>query len=187
MQYKVPQNIDLEDKIVGPLTLAQFLYLLFGGLIVYIAYQLFFLNARAVFFLIALPVGLLSLGLAFVKIYDRPLPQFIKHAISFVSAPRERVWHKEEALEGQSVVTGPTAKKTEVPGQVKQLPQTDLANLSQILDTYGKVPAAPVQGPVSPVSTAQPPIPNPTAGPAETPKKPPAPSAPKEGQPSGQT
>lgn len=135
-QYKVPQNIFMEDHIIGPLTMWQFLYLLFGGLIVYIAYQFFYQSAPGLFFLIAIPVSLLALGAAFVKIHDRPLPIFIKNGISFALSPRYRVWHKVEAMEGTSVITGPTAKK-EAPQEAKQLPGSDLAKLSEILDTYG--------------------------------------------------
>ncbi len=142
MQYKVPQNIFMEDKIIGPLTLWQFLYLLFGGLIVYISYQFLYANARGLFFVIAAPVSLVSLGAAFVKIHDRPLPTFIKNAISFASRPRQRVWHKEEAFEGTSVITGATVKKIAAPSQAKQLPQADLAKLSEILDTYGRPSSA---------------------------------------------
>ena len=138
MQYKVPQNIFMEDRIIGPLTLWQFLYLLFGGLIVYITYQFLYESARGLFFVIALPVILLALGMAFVKIRDRPLPTFIKNAIAFALSPRARVWHKEEGLEGTSVVTGATVKKVQPPPAGKQLPGSDLAKLSEILDTYGK-------------------------------------------------
>lgn len=146
MQYKVPQNIFMEDRIIGPLTLWQFLYLLFGGLIVYISYQFLYNNARVLFFIIAAPVSLISLGAAFVKIHDRPLPTFIKNAISFALKPRERVWHKEESLEGTSVIVGATQKKQEAPQQAKQLPPTELAKLSEILDTYGEPKQAGLPG-----------------------------------------
>lgn len=156
MQYKVPQNIFMEDHIIGPLTMWQFLYLLFGGLIVYIAYQFFYQSAPGLFFLIAIPVSLLALGAAFVKIHDRPLPTFIKNAIAFAFTPRERVWHKEESLEGTSVVTGATVPKVQAPPQSKQLPGSGLAKLSEILDTYGKPTSAlPVKGTTSSPDTSE--------------------------------
>jgi len=150
-QYKVPQNIFMEDHIIGPLTMWQFLYLLFGGLIDYIAYQFFWQSARGLFFLVAFPTTLLALGMALVKIHDRPLPVFIKNAIAFALSPRYRVWHKIEAMEGTSVISAPTAKK-EAPQEAKQLPQGELAKLSGIVDTYGKPsPALPPQGTPSPL------------------------------------
>jgi hypothetical protein len=120
----------------------QFIYLIAGGLVDYIAYQFFFENARVIFWIIAFPVTIITLGLAFVKVYDRPLGTFIKHAISFSLTPRERTWHKEESLETGSAITGPTVKKKAAPPPAKQLPQGDLAQLSQILDTYGKSSSA---------------------------------------------
>jgi len=164
MQYKVPQNIFMEDKIIGPLTLWQFLYLLFGGLIVYIAYQFLYQSARPLFFVIAAPVTLLALGAAFVKIHDRPLPTFIKNAIAFLLTPRERVWHKEESLEGTSVISAATQAKVQAPRQVKQLPPSELAKLSEILDTQeGRSQAAGtsnVPRPSSPVEGSSPQKPN---------------------------
>lgn len=116
----------------------QFIYLLFGGLIVYICYQFFYLNARLIFFIIAMPVALLSLGLAFVKVYDQPLGTFIKHAIQFSLTPKRRVWHKEETLEGESVVSGATVKKPVSPPPQKRLSSVELEKLLEILDTTGR-------------------------------------------------
>jgi hypothetical protein len=158
MQYKVPQNIDLEDKIVGPLTLAQFLYLLFGGLIVYIVYQFFYERAPGIFYLIGLPVGLVALGLAFVKVHDRPLGTFIKNALAFLTAPRERVWKKKEELEGTTVISGAQAVKPAPPPAQKKMAQSELEKLSEILDTYGE-PSGPRltgQSPTSPTPNTRP-------------------------------
>ena len=58
MQFQVPQGIDMEDKIVGPLTLIQFLYLLVGGVIDY----LLFLNLKGnfIFWILALPITIFT-------------------------------------------------------------------------------------------------------------------------------
>lgn len=136
MQYKVPQSIDMEDKIVGPLTLQQFLYLIFGGLFDYIAYQAFYNSVPGLFWSIFLPVTLVSLAFAFVKVYDRPFSTFIKNAISFAFTPRTRVWHKEEALEvTTTIVNAPVKKELAAPPQ-RRLEATELEKLSRILDTY---------------------------------------------------
>ncbi len=69
MQFKVPQNIDMEDKIVGPLTLVQFTELVIAGLVFYVTLR--FTNVIIVVF-IGLPVLLFGLALAFIKIQDPP-------------------------------------------------------------------------------------------------------------------
>lgn len=136
MQFKVPQNIDMEDKIVGPLTLLQFVYLMSGGLIIYIALNTLRNNW---FWLIAIPVGLLSLSLAFLKIQDQPFSHFLVSAVLFFVRPKNRVWHKELILE-QPHMLKKNIKKEEKKAPPKEgIKKTELEKLSFILDTKGKV------------------------------------------------
>jgi hypothetical protein len=93
MQFKVPQFIEIEDKIIGPLTLKQFLYLLAGAGLLFILW--FFLTLGA-FLLVAIPVGLISLALAFYKPQGRPFISLIGSLISYLSKPRLYLWRKEE-------------------------------------------------------------------------------------------
>ncbi len=95
MQFKVPQNIDMEDKIIGPLTLTQFFYLLFGGLILYILFTNLAATSALLFWILALPIGLFSFAMAFVKVQDRPFPTFIMAGIKFMTQPRARVWQRD--------------------------------------------------------------------------------------------
>ncbi|HSX41784.1 MAG TPA: PrgI family protein [Candidatus Saccharimonadales bacterium] len=95
MQFKVPQNIDMEDKIIGPLTLTQFFYLLFGGLIIYILFNDLAPLSSFLFWILALPIGLFSFAMAFVKVQDRPFPSFMMAGIKFLTQPRARVWQRD--------------------------------------------------------------------------------------------
>ncbi|MEX1051993.1 MAG: PrgI family protein [Patescibacteria group bacterium] len=93
MQFKVPQNIDMEDKIIGPLTLTQFFYLLFGGVILYILFNKLVLSGLSLlFWVLAIPIGTFSFAMAFVKIQDRPFPSFFFAMLKYASTPRARVW-----------------------------------------------------------------------------------------------
>lgn len=91
-QYQIPQYIEVEDKIVGPFTLKQFLYLLGGGGIVGILY---FIGIK-IFFLIILsiPIMGLVLSLAFIKINNRPFIIYLQSLIGFVLKPRRYLWKK---------------------------------------------------------------------------------------------
>ena len=91
MRYKVPQNIDMQDRIVGPLTMIQFMYLLVGGAICYAFFQAF---SVPVFVIIALPVALTTLALAFFKVQDQPFSKFISSAIGYILRPKNWVWRK---------------------------------------------------------------------------------------------
>lgn len=113
MQYKVPQNIDMEDKIVGPFTMKQFLYLLVCGAIIYAWWnylQSNYVNFTIEFAVIAIPIGLLGFALALVKINDRPFEYFILNVLRFVISPKQRKWQEgfhEEAV----IVLDKTEKK----------------------------------------------------------------------------
>ena len=114
MQYKVPQNIDLEDKIVGPFTMKQFVYILVSGFIVYGWWN--FSNTyetpppMVIFVPITLPVGLLGLSLALVKVNDRPFEIFLLSLLRFAFGPKKRVWQEGYSPE-EVIVRDPAAPR----------------------------------------------------------------------------
>jgi len=92
MQYQVPQFIDIEDKIIGPMTLKQFMYLAVGGAICLGA---FFMLKLGFALLVSLPVITISAALAFVKVQGMPLPRYIGSMIGFAFKPQEYRWRKK--------------------------------------------------------------------------------------------
>lgn len=135
MQYKVPQNIDLEDKIVGPFTLKQFIYLLVAGTIVYGWWS--YLSANYVegtytiaFVLVAIPVGMLGAALALVKINDRPFEVFLLNLLRFIGSPKQRMW--KEGFKSEPVII---VDKTEAPKAQKVAKDTgSLDDLAKSLE-----------------------------------------------------
>lgn len=103
MQYKVPQNIDQEDKILGPLTFIQFIYVLIGGAIVILSLALF---DTALFLLIAVPTIILTACFALVKVQDQPFSRFFVSFFVYLLQPKRRIWHdaEEEARLKQQAV-----------------------------------------------------------------------------------
>lgn len=85
MQYQVPQFIDIEDRIIGPLTLKQFIYLAFAAAILFVFWFLF---KFYIWIIIALPITAVALAFAFLKINDRPFVYFAIAAISYFIKPR---------------------------------------------------------------------------------------------------
>ncbi len=134
MQFKVPQNIDLEDKIVGPLTLIQFVYVLVGGLICYIIFQLL-ADYMVIVVIIDLPIALIALAMAFLKIQDQPLAHFIVAGIAYFQKPKIRFWRRQ----GQSpsvIYQAPVKSKSDLaPPPKKQIEKSDLEKLAHALDT----------------------------------------------------
>jgi hypothetical protein len=142
VQFKVPQNIDMADRIVGPLTLIQFLYLMVGGIIIY-----FLLNTVApinnvLFMAMSLPIGLASLALAFLKVQDQPLPRFVASFFVYVFKPKERVWVKDASPNSVMIVPDPPKANETV--SHKSVRRSQLEQLAQTLDRGGNV--APLAG-----------------------------------------
>lgn len=92
MQFQVPQFIDVEDKIFGPLTLKQFIYLSGGiGLITLIYFYIpFFMGI----FLMPAVAGL-SAVLAFYKVNNKPFINMAESATMYFFRNKLYIWKKE--------------------------------------------------------------------------------------------
>ena len=90
-QFQVPQYIDVEDKIVGPLTLKQFLYLASGFLFIFITYFFF---APWLWIFTAAIVGSAAVAFALVKYNGRSLTTLVGAALRYLWRPRIYTWQK---------------------------------------------------------------------------------------------
>ncbi|MDD2758545.1 MAG: PrgI family protein [Patescibacteria group bacterium] len=90
-QFVVPQFLDVEDKIFGPITARQFVILLVATLVLFVAYKL--ADTTLFIFLLAL-LGGGSLIIAFVKINGQPFHYFLLNIIQTVRRPSLRIWNK---------------------------------------------------------------------------------------------
>ncbi|MEX0917389.1 MAG: PrgI family protein, partial [Candidatus Paceibacterota bacterium] len=93
MRFEVPQFIDVEDKIFGPFTLKQFIYL--AGAAGFIAILYTFLPLFWAL-LLGLPVVALSAALAFYKVNDLPFVKVLESAFSYITKKRLYLWKKRE-------------------------------------------------------------------------------------------
>lgn len=131
MQFQIPQFIEVEDKIFGPLTFKQFIYLVGGGGISFVTYSIlpFFL---AVLFII--PVVALSLALAFYKINNKPFIGVLEAAFKYALGSKLYIWkksdraavHKEEMSAAQNLY-------------VPKISDSKLKDLSWSLDVHQKI------------------------------------------------
>lgn len=102
MQFPVPQFTDVEDRIIGPLTIKQFGILFGAGTLVFLSYTISGKNILVgLFFLVF--VGLPAIGLAFVKINGRPLYNNLLYFLEFILSPKFLVFHKEADTLSSSV------------------------------------------------------------------------------------
>jgi len=91
-QFLVPQFLDVEDKIFGPITTRQFVILLSGSLLVFISFKL--ADTMLFIFLLSL-FGGFSLVLAFVKINGQTFHYFLLNIIQNFKSPSRRIWRKD--------------------------------------------------------------------------------------------
>ncbi len=127
MKYQVPQFIEVEDKIVGPLTIRQFIYIVGGAGMSFIVYT--YLPIYIAIFLIAGIIGL-SLSLAFYKVNNKPFIDFLESAFTFYTKQNLYIWKKEEKKPVASTKEDDAARQVFVP----RLSDSKLKELSWNLD-----------------------------------------------------
>lgn len=106
MEYQVPQFIEVEDKIFGPLTLRQFIYIAGGaGLCaVFILLLPLFIGL-----ILAIPVAAFAAALAFYKINGKPFIDVLEAGFTYYVGRRLYLWRKEQEVPGAQAVSAPVA------------------------------------------------------------------------------
>ncbi|HLC38885.1 MAG TPA: PrgI family protein [Patescibacteria group bacterium] len=132
MQFEVPQKIDLEDKVIGPLTLKQFFYLLAGGMLDYIWFRFF---SFAIFVILALPTTAFFVAMALARVQDQPFPKFLGSLVLYTLRPKQRTWGRGAPLPKLMVRT--PKLKQEIQPETKKMSPGELEKLATILDTKG--------------------------------------------------
>lgn len=87
----MPQFIDVEDKIFGPITTRQFLIMLVAGILIFLAFRF---GDLALFLFTTVILGGFSLVLAFVKVNGQTFHYFLLNIIQTLRKPSLRVWNK---------------------------------------------------------------------------------------------
>ena len=135
MQFQVPQFIEVEDKIFGPLTFRQFIYL-GGGL--GLSYILFRVLPLLVAFPLILGAAGLALALAFYQYNGRPFIVIMESAFFFVMHPRLYLWNNERKPIAKKAATDALAGKgPEI--YVPKLSESKLHELAWSLDIKERI------------------------------------------------
>ena len=131
-QYKVPQDVEAEDKLIGPLSLRQFIYVVIGigwaGLMF-----LLLRNAIIVMIILIIPVTGFFLLLGFGRRQEQSFENYFVALIKFLIEPRIRIWDKD--LSQEQLI-----KKEERPVEIiqaKNVSRGSLKQLALIMDTHG--------------------------------------------------
>jgi hypothetical protein len=126
MRFEVPQFIEIEDKIFGPLTWRQFLYV-GGG--VGLGVVLFIVDTPLIIFILfGLPLMVISGALAFYPVNNRPFSFFLEALINYVRGQKLYLWKKKEDIIHKNMFAPTEIPKDTLPRQpIKKQNVTTLA------------------------------------------------------------
>lgn len=134
-QYKVPQDVEADDKLIGPFSFRQFVYLLIAAGLIALAvglFQLFPLLA-----IIPVPFVFFFLALALPLKKDQPMETYLAAIVSYYLKPRSRVWMPGQK-ESTILITAPKIVENKRTRDISSEEATHrLSFLADIVDTGG--------------------------------------------------
>lgn len=130
MRFEVPQFIDIKDKIFGPFTFAQFLFM-GGG--VGLAYVVTRIIPSFIKYPIALVVAAFGLALAFYKVNGRSFPIVLQAFISYVFSNKLYLWKQRQVKPLPQKSEEPQEQTTD-PADDDILSEQELRDLAWSLD-----------------------------------------------------
>lgn len=134
-QFTVPQFIDVEDKIIGPVTTRQFIIMLVDGLVIFVLYKLLIFLYFAIFGLLMLALGVV---VAFARINGQPFHFFFLNFLQTARKPRMRVWNKNKSDAELRALIGAPPPPPRIPHIRKEpLSASRLNEISLMVDTGG--------------------------------------------------
>ncbi|MEK7509606.1 MAG: PrgI family protein [Patescibacteria group bacterium] len=163
MQFQVPQFIEVEDKIFGPLTFKQFVYLAGSAGLSYMLWR-----TLPVYVAGPLILALLGFGaaLAFLTYNGQPFIAALEHGFFYLIKSKLYLWSNEEALETQKKLASSAPTTPAAAPYVPHLSESKLHELAWSLDikeriaagtadTVDRENASPLPDIVAPVRTAK--------------------------------
>lgn len=133
MEYQVPQYLEVEDKVIGPLTLKQFVYLAGGGGLLLLLFRIL---KFPVFIIFAIPICGLVYALAFYKVAGRSFIKVIGTLFGFIGKPSLYIWKKK--LPKPKVLAEKEKKVSEFikkkPPPLKEIPKSKLEETQWRID-----------------------------------------------------
>ncbi len=131
MQYQVPQFIEIEDKIFGPLTFKQFLYVGGGAAIGFIIYSLL---PKILAIVIGAPIVGFFMAAAFYQVNGRPFLMYVEGALKYALSAKLYIWKKSEKKIVKEKAKAPVSSQVALP----RLSQSKLREIGWGLDVQDR-------------------------------------------------
>lgn len=132
MRFQVPQFIEVEDKIFGPLTLKQFIYLAGGGGLSFVVYV--FLGNVTLSIVPIILIMAISGALAFYKINNKPFITVVEAAFKYYLGSKLYIWRKADRTTPQTTEAEAKDVKNYASIMVPKISDSKLKDLSWSLD-----------------------------------------------------
>lgn len=133
--YKVPQDVEAEDKLVGPYTLKQFIFLIVAFISGYITFAL--LSINPILTILTIPLVLIFGILGVYRRPDQPVEIYLASLVRFYLKPRRRIWDQDGIMEPVHINTPPKNEHRFTDGRSRGQVVSQLNNLADMMDTRG--------------------------------------------------
>ncbi|NCQ05962.1 MAG: PrgI family protein [Candidatus Moranbacteria bacterium] len=129
MMFSVPQFIDVEDKIAGPLTWKQLGWMIGMGTVIMLFFKLF---DTTLFIIATIPTVLLFVIFAFYRPNGFPMTTFVFYTVLFLFRPKIAVWRRSAEKKPEVKPVDISQSHKIVPS--KQMSEEKLRAFAKILD-----------------------------------------------------
>lgn len=133
MHYNVPQFIDIEDKIVGPFTAKQLLWLFGLGGILLIMWMM--IDNKFNFVIGAIPITVIFLAFAFYRPYGQPFTKFVGAMFIFLVKPKIYMWKRGSEIRNNNALRSKKYQPGNIIQPKRTIRQREVYDLSKILDS----------------------------------------------------
>lgn len=128
MIFNVPQFIDVEDKVAGPLTAKQILWMVGMGGVLFLAWTFF---DTATFFVLSVPIIIIFVLFAFYRPYNQSLLALSANAVSFLFRPKVYTWDRPAMVKND--ISKPKEEERMSEGS-KSLSMEEIQSLAKVVD-----------------------------------------------------
>lgn len=134
--HKVPQDVEADDKLVGPLSLKQFILTVLGLGFGYLT-GFFFIRIHPITAVIWIPPTIVCLVLGLYQRKDQPVEVFLASALRYYLKPRQRLWNQEGYEERVRITAPPKIDRHYTKDFSGDEAFSRLGNLSRLMDSRG--------------------------------------------------
>lgn len=134
MRFQVPQFTDIQDRIIGPLTLKQFMLYLAAVLV---NIPIYLLSDMSLFLTLALPIMGIAALFAHFRLHGKTLEEVVMNAIRFYTQGQMFIWRRGD--DEKLITIKDAVWREEVTPLVHGRVTTSLTNMAQALETQGKI------------------------------------------------